>query len=596
MRICRWLIGVVGLLVLGACSQETSWEGDDAAAPSSFSWTRGTIEETRMAFLRNFGVGYGYNAVSGRYCNYDDIRCQVLNRRQLERAAVNLQEQLFFADYTTRSFFRDTVAYSDHDYVAIFNLDENSSINCVVYSQEQTIRQNILEDGLRQSFYYCADETQQVASQWISVASTKAAMQSGLDPQNLLTASFRDAVSHLGDTDDPAAVDSFIRVYGTHVVVGAAVGGRLHIDLKNSMKRYSRHLQEDQFESEDLLLAFKSRSENRQLSEQYEWVEDASINVTVYGGDQSALSQLIGPQRYDGSRHFDVASLSTWRNSITFVPDDEYASNAEMIDMEVVPIWEFVFDADAAAKLRTRITSDAALARKLLGEKNFTSCIFPLRHDEANCQVAHRDGSWETVTHCTGNRSDRHVVFVVSGGRYVAMQSYEYLSGPGVTGQYFWTVYPVYGTEVKLYCGLAVSEADGRLYRLVMGNDGYVRPQMLTDAEQPGQSATVYLNAGQLSFTAQQGYDYAPATPMLYVEPTHGVNTDGTVDVSYAIVDKPNGNEFEIEIPADGPQDIGEQWTLVFTGYNKYKQVMNTYTRPADFAGNYNPREVRPVQ
>lgn len=596
MRICRWLFVVVGLLVLGACSQETGLEGDDAAAPSAFSWTRGTIEETRMAFLRNFGVGYGYNAVSGRYCNYDDIRCQVLNRRQLERAAVNMQEKLFFADYTTRSFFRDTVAYSDHDYVAIFNLDENSSINCVVYSQEQTIRQNILEDGLRQSFYYCADETQQVASQWISVASTKAAMQLGLDPQNLLTASFRDAVSHLGDTNDPAAVDSFIRVYGTHVVVGAAVGGRLHIDLKNSMKRYSRRLQEEEFKSEDLLVAFKSRSENRQLSEQYAWVEDASINVTAYGGDQSALSQLVGPQRYDGSRRFDVASLSAWRSSITFVPDDEYASNAEMIDMEVVPIWEFVFDVDAAAKLRTRITSDAALARKLLGETNFASCSFPLRHDEAKCQVARRNGSWETVTHRTGKRSDRHVVFVVSGGRYVAMQSYEYLSGPGISGRYFWTVYPVYGTEVKLYCGLAVSESDGTVYRLVMGNDGYVRPQVLTGAEQVGWDATVYLNAGQLSFTAQQGYDYAPATPMLYVEPTHGVNTDGTVDVSYAIVDKPSGNEFEIEIPADGPQDIGEQWTLVFTGYNKYKQVMNTYTRPADFAGNYNPREVRPVQ
>ena len=571
-------------------------EGDDAAAPSSFSWTRGTIEETRMAFLRNFGVGYGYNAVSGRYCNYDDIRCQVLNRRQLERAAVNLQEQLFFADYTTRSFFRDTVAYSDHDYVAIFNLDENSSINCVVYSQEQTIRQNILEDGLRQNFYYCADEAQQVASQWISVASTKAAMQLGLDPQNLLTASFRDAVSHLGDTNDPAAVDSFIRVYGTHVVVGAAVGGRLHIDLKNSMKRYSRRLQEEEFKSEDLLVAFKSRSENRQLSEQYAWVEDASINVTAYGGDQSALSQLVGPQRYDGSRRFDVASLSAWRSSITFVPDDEYASNAEMIDMEVVPIWEFVFDVDAAAKLRTRITSDAALARKLLGETNFASCSFPLRHNEARCQVARRNGSWEPVTHRTGNRGDRHVVFVVSGGRYVAMQSYEYLSGPGVKGQYFWTVYPVYGTEVKLYCGLAVSEADGSVYRLVMGSDGYVRPQVMTGAEQQGLDATVYLNAGQLSFTGQQGYDYAPATTMLYVEPTHGVNTDGTVDVSYAIVDKPSGNEFEIEIPADGPQDIVPQWTLVFSGYNKDKQRMNTYTRPADFAGNYNPREVRPVQ
>ena len=176
------------------------------------------------------------------------------------------------------------------------------------------------------------------------------------------------------------------------------------------------------------------------------------------------------------------------------------------------------------------------------------------------------------------------------------MQSYEYLSGPGVKGQYFWTVYPVYGTEVKLYCGLAVSEADGSVYRLVMGSDGYVRPQVMTGAEQQGLDATVYLNAGQLSFTGQQGYDYAPATTMLYVEPTHGVNTDGTVDVSYAIVDKPSGNEFEIEIPADGPQDIVPQWTLVFSGYNKDKQRMNTYTRPADFAGNYNPREVRPVQ
>lgn len=595
MRICRWLIGVVGLLVLGACSQETGDWSQESGTPV-FSWTRGTIEETRIAFLRNFGVGYGYNAVAGRYCNYDDIRCQVLNRRQLERAAVNLQERLFFADYTSHLFYRDTIAYSDHDYVAIFNLDEKSSINCVVYKQEQTIRQNILEDGLRQSFYYCADETHQVAKQWINVASTKAAMQAGLDPQNLLTASFRDAVRHLGDTNDPAAVDSFIRVYGTHVVVGAAVGGRLHIDLKNSMKRYSRRLQDEQFKSEDLLLAFKSRSENRQLSEQYAWVEDASINVTAYGGDQSVLTQLIGPQRYDGSRRFDVALLSKWSSSITFVPDNEYASNAEMIDMEVVPIWEFVFDADAAAKLRTRITSDAALARKLLGEKNFASCSFPLRHDEAKCQVARRDGSWETVTHRAGNRSDRHVVFVVSGGRYVAMESYEYLSGPGVKGQYFWTVYPVYGNEVKLYCGMAVSEADGRVYRLVMGSSGEVCPQLLAGADQQGEGATVYLNAGHLSFKAQQGYDYAPASPMLFVEPTHGVNTDGTVDVSYVIVDKPSGDEFQIVIPADGPLDIGEQWTLAFSGYDGNKKRVNTYTCPASFAENYNPREVRPVQ
>ena len=243
---------VIWLALLTACSSEVDWQGGGETTPPTFQWTRGVVEETRIAFLRNFGVGYGYNAVNGRYCCYDDIRSQVLNRRQLEQASIDLQERLFFTDYSTHASYRDTVAYSLHDYVAIFNLDEKSSIDCVVYKQEQSIRQNILEDGVRQSFYYCADEVQQVAQQYLNVTSMRAAMKAGIDPQQLLTQSFRDAVRHLGDSNDPAAVDSFIKVYGTHVVVSAAVGGRLHMDLKNSMKRYNRRLQVDKFKTEEL--------------------------------------------------------------------------------------------------------------------------------------------------------------------------------------------------------------------------------------------------------------------------------------------------------------------------------------------------------
>lgn len=580
------------LALLSACSSEVDWQGGGGEASPTFQWTRGAIEETRIAFLRNFGVGYGYNAVSGRYCCYDDIRSQVLNRRQLEQASINLQERLFFTDYTSRISYRDTVAYSLHDYVAIFNLDERSSIDCVVYQQEQSIRQNILEDGVRQSFYYCADEVQQVAQQYINVASMRAAMQEGIDPQQLLTQSFRDAVHHLGDTSDPAAVDSFIKVYGTHVVVSAAVGGRLHIDLKNSMKRYSRRLREEKFKTEELLQAFKSRSEQRQLAEQYQWIEDGTLCVSAYGGDQSSLTRLLGEQHYDGTRQFDLSSLEKWRNSITFVPDDEYASTAEMIDMTVVPIWEFAFDADAAAKLRVRITQDAAQARLLLGERNFASCQFPLRHADASCQIA-KGSDWEIVRHHTGKNGNRHVVYVVSQGRYVAMQSYEYLGVKGGGGQYFWTVYPVYDDYSKLQCGYGVSDSSGSLYRLEK-IDGILTAVPLGQTEQPAQTDMVYLNAGALSFVRQDGFVYAPASQMLYVEPTHGVNPDGTVDVSYAIVDKSNGNEFEIVIPADGPQDIGDQWTLFNSSYNRYKQRINTYIRPADYAGYYDPREVRP--
>ena len=585
---------VIWLALLTACSSEVDWQGGGEATPSTFQWTRGVVEETRIAFLRNFGVGYGYNAVNGRYCCYDDIRSQVLNRRQLEQASIDLQERLFFTDYSTHASYRDTVAYSLHDYVAIFNLDEKSSIDCVVYKQEQSIRQNILEDGVRQSFYYCADEVQQVAQQYLNVTSMRAAMKAGIDPQQLLTQSFRDAVRHLGDSNDPASVDSFIKVYGTHVVVSAAVGGRLHMDLKNSMKRYSRRLQVDKFKTEDLLYAFKSRTENRQLSEQYQWIEDGSLCVSAYGGDQSLLSQLLGEQRYDGTRNFDLSQLDKWRKSITFVPDDEYASTAEMINMTVVPIWEFAFDADASAKLRARIMQDAAQARLLLGERNFSSCFFPLRHAVASCQIA-KGSNWETVSHRVGNRSDRHVVFVVSQERYVAMLSYEYLSVKGGRGQYFWTVYPVYDGYVKLQCGYAVSEDDGRLHRLMM-DDGWLKAVPVSQEEQPEQTEMVYLNAGTLSFVRQDGFVYASADPMLYVEPTHGVNPDGTVDVSCVVVDKDAPNEFVITIPADGPLDLGDEWTLESSGYDRNKQRVNTYTRPADYIGYYNPREVRPVK
>ena len=124
-------------------------------------------------------------------------------------------------------------------------------------------------------------------------------MTAGLDPYHILTQSFADAVEHLGESDEPAAVDSFLQVYGTHVIVRTAIGGRLHIDLKNDMKRYGRKMQEEEFSSSDLFNAFRDRNENRELSEQYAWIEHSSMNISAYGGDQSVLQGLIGQQQYD---------------------------------------------------------------------------------------------------------------------------------------------------------------------------------------------------------------------------------------------------------------------------------------------------------
>ena len=583
------------------CTGTDDWEADggNAVGPKPFSWTRGTVEETRIAFLRNLGVGYGYNAVSGRYCNYADIRCQILNRRQLERAEQATGELLWQADYTPRSRFESQLAYNEHDYVATFNLGHESSINCIVFKEEQVYRQNILEDGLRQSFYYSADEYEQVGAQWIDVANTRAMMDGGIDPYQLLTRSFTDAVEHLAEADNPAAVDSFINVYGTHVIVRSVIGGRLHIDLKNDMKRYSRLLQEEAFSSSDLLAAFNSRAENRTFSQQYAWMENSALNITVYGGDQGALRGLLGVQQADGSRALDLQALDRWRSDIAFVPDDEYASNAEMIDMEVVPIWQFMFDVDAATKVRQHIQSSAAAAAPQLNVQNFFSCSFPVRYENPSCFYATPDGFEKKSAsdfRMLGGTGTHFCVLVVSGGRFVAMVCREW-----VGGQALWVAYPIYDGVTKLYCGLGVDD-EGQAYHVrpnytlrtdelwAYGSEFLLDHLWEMEAEpiDPAlcpQTERFYINNGELALYPMEGADYQPTAQMLYCEAGHSVDPQGKVHVSPSLVQK-MGTGFIIYATDDEPQDfVG--WTSLGTDEYSY----HVYRRNDDFVGFYNPTE-----
>ena len=81
------ILMVLTLSFITSCSDTMlDEEGKDVSqANSSFVWARSSDTSTRLAFLRNFGVGYSYDAVEGDYCNWNGIRCQVVNRNVLER-------------------------------------------------------------------------------------------------------------------------------------------------------------------------------------------------------------------------------------------------------------------------------------------------------------------------------------------------------------------------------------------------------------------------------------------------------------------------------------------------------------------------------
>jgi hypothetical protein len=295
--------------------------------------------------------------------------------------------------------------------------------------------------------------------------------------------------------------------------------------------------------------------------------------------------------------------VAQWRQGITFVPDDEYASNAEMIDMEVRPIWEFMFDGDAIAKVRQRIQSDATKATQQLGAKNFFSCSFPVRYDYPKCQYPSYTET-EVMTmddYKYDNWSTFYCVHIVSGGRYVAVVCHEYIGGVEM-----WVAYPVYDGVTKLYCGLGV-DTSGKAYRvwpdytrktddlwtysssLLVDSLAEMVAEPLSEDLFP-QTERFYFNNGELCLYPVEGIDYAPAQPMLYCEAAKSVLPDGRMGVEPVPVYK-LGTEFIIGVDEGKPSDfVG--WTFIGYDDDNYTRV---YRRNEDYVGYYNPTEMRPV-
>ena len=118
--------------LLAACSDELPTSPADvqrpAAAPA-FVWSRAEDASSKHAFLRHFGVGYSYDAVRGSYCEWNDLRCQIINRSELARLATAENKQLFTTASVQNAFSHSKFCYNQRDYVAAIRLDRETAID-----------------------------------------------------------------------------------------------------------------------------------------------------------------------------------------------------------------------------------------------------------------------------------------------------------------------------------------------------------------------------------------------------------------------------------------------------------------------------------
>lgn len=576
---------IVFCTLLAACSNddddilnanEIEGVGDIAVGSKSsqpFLWKRAEDEESYGLFLRNFGVGYSYDAVKGSYCDWKDIRCQVLNRYYVEYVQRRTGENLISSSTLKYSDIDYKFRYSKRDYVASVNIMFDEEVNLGLYSKTKRARQNFIEDGIREDFYFTLQEKHVFAHLGMDIASLLATYEENPGVEEMFTLSFRNSVAHLGQSADnnTAAVDSFVNVWGTHVIVSADLGAMLNVDLVNEMWRYSDQASDEEITVDQFLTAVEENASHTSKDD-YVWIENSRLNIESKGGDQSYLTHLLGEHALDGSRTFSIDGINQWRVSLHYDPDDILASNVELVGMDVLPIWKFVevIDPWVAVRVQSVIQQDAKLQQELLGDWNFFDTSFPIRYSSAKCQY-HKGSGWKQCSR-TDSEDDPMIVNIVSGGRYVATVCHEWINDIEM-----WVCYPVYEGKIKLTCGLGVDNSQCTYKVRWTDGKAVLTPQTAHAGDK------FYITSGSVGVKSfeDEGVKYAESQALPYFEMAGGVQSDGTYSSRVYPVKK-SGADFCIE-PSDNPTNI-----VGFT-----KQTDGQYTRNDNYTYIYNPNEFK---
>ena len=571
-------------MTMTACSDELTDELTGASAgqlsEQPFQWTRAQDVATHASFIRNFGVGYSYNAVKGEFCNWKDIRCQVVDRKYCDHIENTYGVKYYnYMPVSTVNYFSE-FRWSQRDYVANANMSFREEVDLGFYEGTRRKDQYIVENGVEESFYYQQREEQLLYDLQLDYNAVLTA--ASYDVPNLLTVSFRDAVNHLmlADPEDIAVVDSFINVWGTHVIVEAFLGGKLDIELSNYVWRYKDVGHNHEITTKEFFDECEKKEDERR-QDGFTWIEHSKLSINAKGGDQSTLTGLLGDYQFDGKATFSTAGIEQWRKSIHYDPDNELASNIEMVDMKVVPIWWFIeyLNEDVADRVHAAIEQDVEMQRKLLGEKNFFNTTFPMRYDTLRCEVQTQSGQWTICERVNSDTEDPIVVNIESGQRIVATVSREKISG-----YWYWVAYPVYEGVVNQACGVAVDD-ESNVYDVSFINGvSSVIPRYTSGGRPVTTDAThFYMSMGRIEVEPDSTINYAPSHPMPYYELSGGIQYNGTYRSTALPVNKQGANYI---IRYDNPSltDI--------VGFS-YDEKLKAYRRQDKYTYIYNPNEMR---
>jgi hypothetical protein len=459
-------------------------------------------------FYRNHGVGYSYNAVTGEYCNIKNFCCQILNRAVLDQMSEKYQEDFLNVDSTL------TVSYSKQYYTSVEDYVQNTYFDlraeaglCMLFGASVEGEVSVFEKAAVESYLlkYAVQQNYGI----YTLNYTDLILYAKENPK-VLTSSFRYAYSHLKTDKD---IDDFLNTYGTHVVVQSWLGAKMSLCLQIERQLFNDTLYKALSADAELKGLLSYRKSTEEVTTKSTLRENSTCNLTAQGGDLSILDRFLHITQYSDfqSACTEQDVVADWMTSIKFDGTGTGESNVEMVDMDVVPLWEFIPDDSVAARIQARISGDIADVMWSFSDDNFINVSFPAQPDAVTCRL----GVWQKQTF-----HDPDVVYYIYGGRYVAMVCHEWV--PEIsTWQKVYVAYPIYDGYVKLGSGLCAWNR--HVYSVAWSTDHFA---VIDKGDYDGETSRFYMNCGMLSFQGDANIQYG--TPHAVV----GCELPGSIDVN----------------------------------------------------------------
>lgn len=526
------LASIVLLCGMTACS-DTLEEAENKTIDTSANaiWHSPEVltrAQSQLQFLINHAVGFSYNAMTGETYALKDVRCQIINRTELDRLKEVSKYTLYTVNKEQRVYNEGYVCNSYTQYVqnANLKLGVNADVE-IIGTGSIKGKGSLFEDGTVDS--YVVNSKKKISCGTYRLED-KAVMILAKTHPTVLTESFREAVKQVAEVPEEnyrACVDSFINTYGTHVVTKAEVGGKLDVLLQIDVnKYYDKYSLEGEFEADVLDGMFEAAGSGGESSEKYKYLQNSKCSISVKGGNVKYLDALTSMDSYQVNT-LDNSALEQWQASVVFDPDDYTRDATSVIEMDFKPIYDFVLDPVAKRRIRSTITGNVQDLIDQLGNRNFVNVSFPYNTTSLTYTLGGKQQTCELPK----------IVNVVYAGRHVATICTERINAIDAS-QDVRVVYPIYEGRIQLKNGFCVHS--GHSYTVEWTDDEC----KVTETGRTTESSTIYVTAGKPGTMKYDNITYNEAHKLPAIETNLPFTVDGSynADATSYFVEKQKGH------------------------------------------------------